>query len=289
MGIFLSKKMKYFIKLAESRNMSDAAERLFITRSPLGKIIASLEQDMGGELFYRDRNAVKLTALGVKLYDKLYPIYQKMLSVEGEFITDKVKIEVVFDEGYPTFLKNSVVMSLSSYNIKFTEAMNDVIDFNDNSILLSTEKLVRPGKVLCYERPSTELIAVTKKPKAATEPGTDIIVRCLQNVTENTVFFNELLSQQGRQGSYSAAEILFEYKADEIIRSMEREGTMAIITSKCWDQFPDEKYLKEKIDGAVIADYLYVTDNKKNEKFMKTLAHILSNKNENKILQLRHT
>ncbi len=51
MDIFISKKMRNFILLAQTNNIARAAEKIHMTASPFGKSIAALEEQIGYTLF----------------------------------------------------------------------------------------------------------------------------------------------------------------------------------------------------------------------------------------------
>lgn len=54
----------YFITLAEERNFSKAAKKLYITQPCLSQSIVRLEQELNATLFFRTTNAVELTCAG---------------------------------------------------------------------------------------------------------------------------------------------------------------------------------------------------------------------------------
>lgn len=51
MDIFISKKMRNFILLAQTNNIARAAEKIHMTASPFGKSIAALEEQIGNHNF----------------------------------------------------------------------------------------------------------------------------------------------------------------------------------------------------------------------------------------------
>ena len=53
MDIFISKKMRNFILLAQTNNIARAAEKIHMTASPFGKSIAALEEQIGYTLCSR--------------------------------------------------------------------------------------------------------------------------------------------------------------------------------------------------------------------------------------------
>ena len=59
--------LKYFVKIAETLNFSEAAKVLFITQSTLSQQIRQLEQEVNAQLFERNNHNVRLTEAGEEL------------------------------------------------------------------------------------------------------------------------------------------------------------------------------------------------------------------------------
>lgn len=74
--------LQYFIAIAEERNMTKAAERLYVAQSSLSYQLNKLEEDVGTPLFLRNKNDMTLTPAGslyldaalrvIALKDRLY-------------------------------------------------------------------------------------------------------------------------------------------------------------------------------------------------------------------------
>ncbi len=60
--------LKYFVMVAEEKNFTRAAERLFIAQPPLSRQIKQLEEDLGTELFERGSRPLALTETGKFFY-----------------------------------------------------------------------------------------------------------------------------------------------------------------------------------------------------------------------------
>jgi DNA-binding transcriptional LysR family regulator len=76
--IFISKKMRNFILLAQTNNIARAAEKIHMTASPFGKSIAHRKIKSAIMLFTRKDNNISLNKAGQELYQKLFPVYQRL-------------------------------------------------------------------------------------------------------------------------------------------------------------------------------------------------------------------
>jgi DNA-binding transcriptional LysR family regulator len=65
------KQMRYFLALAQERNFSRAAERLFMAQPPLTRQIRNLELSLGTPLFVRTAKGVDLTDAGQSLLEEV--------------------------------------------------------------------------------------------------------------------------------------------------------------------------------------------------------------------------
>lgn len=66
MGMVTETKVRYFLMLADELHFGRAAKRLYITQQGLSYQIASLEKDLGVQLFIRDTKGIRLTDAGKK-------------------------------------------------------------------------------------------------------------------------------------------------------------------------------------------------------------------------------
>ena len=61
------RQLKYFARVAETLNFSDAAKSLYVTQSTLSQQIKQLEQELNAQLFQRNSHSVSLTEVGEEL------------------------------------------------------------------------------------------------------------------------------------------------------------------------------------------------------------------------------
>lgn len=80
--------LKYFIKVAQLGNITQAAEMLYISQPTLSRHIASLEKQLKVPLFKRSKSGVELTDAGKKFYYhsvKLIAAYDEFVSKAYDF------------------------------------------------------------------------------------------------------------------------------------------------------------------------------------------------------------
>lgn len=70
--------IKYFLELAKSLNFSKTAESLYISQPTLSYQIAQLEQELGFDLFIRDKKSISLTEAGKYLQNELEEVNNKL-------------------------------------------------------------------------------------------------------------------------------------------------------------------------------------------------------------------
>ncbi|MGP0919220.1 LysR family transcriptional regulator, partial [Serratia sp. CY81166] len=68
---FMSKRVNYFIAVAQEGSITKAADRLCITPSPLSKRIKEMEENLNITLFERTNQGLSLTKEGQHLYSNV--------------------------------------------------------------------------------------------------------------------------------------------------------------------------------------------------------------------------
>lgn len=79
----------YFTTVAEEGNMTRAANRLHITQPTLSRQIKALEQDLGTDLFIRDKHHLTLTAAGLFLKTRAEELLTLSKQTEADFLAQK--------------------------------------------------------------------------------------------------------------------------------------------------------------------------------------------------------
>lgn len=113
------RQLKYFLKVAETLNFSEASRRLYITQSTLSQQISHLEQEIGLPLFERNSHGVYLTEAG----RELMPYAQKaVVATEScrehiedlkQMLTGELNIGVTYS--FSTVMSETVIDFLKNY------------------------------------------------------------------------------------------------------------------------------------------------------------------------------
>lgn len=64
------RQIEYFLEIAKCKNISDAAENLFVTQPTLGRQMSAMESELNMQLFIRSNKGVKLTPAGAVMYQE---------------------------------------------------------------------------------------------------------------------------------------------------------------------------------------------------------------------------
>jgi DNA-binding transcriptional LysR family regulator len=64
-----TRQLEYLVAVAEEKNFTRAAERVFAAQSTVSAGVRALERELGAEVFERDPQGVRLTALGQEMLD----------------------------------------------------------------------------------------------------------------------------------------------------------------------------------------------------------------------------
>lgn len=70
--------LRYFVAAAEEQHFSKAADRLFVTRPAVSRLISDLEDELGTKLFERSGHRIQLTAGGRTLLARLRPMLAEL-------------------------------------------------------------------------------------------------------------------------------------------------------------------------------------------------------------------
>lgn len=102
---------RIFCEVVKYKNISKTAENLYISQSAITQSIQKLESQLGGNVFYRNKNGVELTEEGKNLYEYIKDSIETMNNAENifsKYITlEKGKIRI----GGGNSLINSLILT----------------------------------------------------------------------------------------------------------------------------------------------------------------------------------
>lgn len=133
--------IKYFLELANALHFWKTAEKVSISQSTLSRQIQSLEDELGFQLFERDKRNVKLTAAGKFLQDnwttsinELDRIYKQAQKIDiGTLGTISIAYPGSISFGFLPSLMTILTTEMPDLKIELTEP----IDVNHESLLLN--------------------------------------------------------------------------------------------------------------------------------------------------------
>lgn len=149
------KQLEYIVKIAEERNITKAAEKMYITQSALNQQLLKLEKELGSQLFYRSRTNWKLTEIGEiyiknaknilnikkETYDQINDLLEKHKGNLRIGLTPERGISM-FASVYPKFYEMFPNISVEpvEMNVKMQEKMIENGQLDIGFITLSEEQ-----------------------------------------------------------------------------------------------------------------------------------------------------
>lgn len=199
------RQLRYFLKVTETLNFSEASRALFITQSTLSQQINKLEQELDLPLFERNSHEVKLTEAGehlrryaIKAVNSVDDCIQHLEDLK-QMLTGELNIGVTFSfnsiahESLMAFLKKYPKVKLNIYYKPMTDLML-MLKRRELDIVLAFKPSVTDEKIESHLLFNTELAVVanenhpiTRKDKITLEelchysivlPSTGLQARC---------------------------------------------------------------------------------------------------------------
>lgn len=91
--------LKYFLMVAETNNITEAARRLHLTQPTLSRQIQDLEKEIGVALFDRDRHQLRLNAAGILFKQRATTILQLFDHAKQELVSNQNELSGVINLG----------------------------------------------------------------------------------------------------------------------------------------------------------------------------------------------
>ena len=132
---------KIFYEVATSESISDASKKLFITQSAVSKAIKKLEEDLNTNLFYRNRNGVKLTDKGIQLLFYVKEAFNNLITAERAIIESKSLNQGKISIGVPSQIGSFYIFeNITQFHKKFPNIEITIISKTTTQLLKLLEQ-----------------------------------------------------------------------------------------------------------------------------------------------------
>lgn len=85
--------LKYFLEIANTQNISRAAERLGITQPSLSQSVKKLERDLNARLLIREKRGVYLTKAGIRVSQRARVLLEMWEQIKSDALADHSSIQ----------------------------------------------------------------------------------------------------------------------------------------------------------------------------------------------------
>lgn len=129
-------KMKFFIDLAETKNYTETAERLFTTQSNVSKQIISLEKELDTYLFDRTRRHIELTEAGKTLLPYAHRIledYYALWNATSPYRNSESSMLKIY--AIPVMAQYKITGLIADFHKKHTEIRLDIEEIESANLM----------------------------------------------------------------------------------------------------------------------------------------------------------
>jgi DNA-binding transcriptional LysR family regulator len=145
--------VRYFLAVAEELNFTRASEKCNVTQPSLSRAIKLLEEELGGQLFHRDREPTHLTDLGQMVRPHLQSVYHHSTLVKrlSHDFAQKVPLKLGI---MSTISPDEIVDLIANIRIRHPDVELKLCDANAND--LRARLLAGDLEVVIYALPGEE-------------------------------------------------------------------------------------------------------------------------------------
>ncbi|MFD1956638.1 LysR family transcriptional regulator [Paenibacillus thailandensis] len=133
------KQLRYFIALAEERQVTSAAQRLHMSQPPLSQQLKLMETELGVPLFHRNGRHLELTAPGKTLYEHALTITRLMDEAKAEVQQSGLGIRGKLSIGVNTLSDARLPEALSRFRALYPKVTFKIQQNETNTLI----KLIR--------------------------------------------------------------------------------------------------------------------------------------------------
>lgn len=213
------KQLEAFVKVADLKSFSKAAQALFLTQPTISAHIGSLEKELGVKLFERTTKSLRLTAEG----ERVYPIAGRMVDLRDTLLTEispNANKKIVI--GASTIPSGYILPDIVSDFMKLHQGVNFMIKQGDSD---QVSEMVEDGTVevgICGNLPTGRNLVSEKLFKD------EIVI-----VTPNTMFYRNMAEDIDKDGQFR------KLLSQPVIVREDGSGTQQAVNAIISDRFSD--------------------------------------------------
>jgi len=128
--------LRYVLAVAEHQNFTKAAQHAFVTQPTLSMQIHKLEEELGVEIFNRNKKPIALTQVGQKIVEQAKNIVnesyriQDIVEQQKGFVGGEFKLAII-----PTVMPTLLPMFLKNFINKYTKVNLKIYELNTEDLL----------------------------------------------------------------------------------------------------------------------------------------------------------
>lgn len=280
MGIFLSKKMHYFMVIMEHRNFAKAADILCLTRSPLSKVLAEMEDALGGKLFQRKHNKLEPTDLAWSYYERCKNIYNELMDLEKSYKKGShtkvlnIKFDISFPEVFVRYINH--IAQFDNINVKITREMITIdeltlLSLSSDLAIMSLRPLGGTNLIHCDSWQGSQIVQLSSDSEFK-ESNNNVFVWNDKYISYFKNRMKSILSSRGDDFKFiehnnDISTLFYLIKAGK--------GTM-LSPEKLFHFFNCDGIKSTKIDNEYIRCYIYTNKNLKQRHDLNLIKNIIS-------------
>lgn len=127
---------KIFFVVANSKTITEAAKKLFISQPAVTQSINNLEKQLNTTLFIRNTKGTKLTKTGKELYKQIKPAVEQILNAEKNLSLKQSNKQKKLIIGInDAFLQQYIIKALKKLTLKYNNVLFGIHEHSTNLLL----------------------------------------------------------------------------------------------------------------------------------------------------------
>lgn len=127
---------KIFFVVANSKTITEAAKKLFISQPAVTQSINNLEKQLNTTLFIRNTKGTKLTKTGKELYKQIKPAVEQILNAEKNLSLKQSNKQKKLIIGInDAFLQQYIIKALKKLTLKYSNVLVGIHEHSTNLLL----------------------------------------------------------------------------------------------------------------------------------------------------------